>query len=172
MLAVAVAVALIVAPYVIVFGLGTVWMWQHGLIWYWAVGTGVPTLTGLALLELGRRLAFPDSSASPQPAGAATAAGQAAMQEVREISQRVQAENPPLDQPDVLENVASGVLLEVLEAVARQYRPQDERPVLEVPVAHIAALVELVACDFRQTFAESVPWGNTVTVGRLLWVEG
>ena len=46
---------------------------------------------------------------------------------------------------------------------------QADRPVLQAPVAHIAAVVELVARDFRRTFSENVPWGNTVTPGQLLW---
>jgi GTP-binding protein EngB required for normal cell division len=53
--------------------------------------------------------------------------------------------------------------------VARQYHPQAERPILQAPVGHIAAVVELVAHDFRETFSENVPWGKTVTPGQLLW---
>ena len=53
--------------------------------------------------------------------------------------------------------------------MARHFHPQADRPVLQVPVAHIAAMVELVARDFRQAFAENVPWGKTVTPGQLLW---
>jgi GTP-binding protein EngB required for normal cell division len=56
-----------------------------------------------------------------------------------------------------------------LETVARHFRPHHQRPALEVPVAHIAALVELDARDFLQTFAEKVPLGKTVTLGLLLW---
>jgi uncharacterized protein len=165
----AAAMALVALPYIIVFGIGSVWMWQHGLLWCWAIGTGVPTLAGLALLEWSRRLMFPRSVSLPPPAPASTAAGQAAMQAVHEISQRLQAENPPLEQADVLEKVVTKVLLEVLDAVARQYRPDEQRPVLQVPVAHVVGVVELVARDFRQTFVENVPWGNTVTLGRMLW---
>ena len=163
------AAVLIVTPYIIVFGLGSVWMWQHGLIWYWAVGTGVPTLIGLMLMEWGRRLIFPRAVNLPHPPPASTPAGLAAMQAVQEISQRLQAQDPPLDDPDVLEKVAHDVLLEVLETVARHYHPQADRPVLQVPIVHIVALVELVARDFRQTFGKNVPWGKTVTPERLLW---
>jgi hypothetical protein len=162
-------VALMVAPYLIVFVIGTVWMWRHGLIWCWALGTGVPTFGGLILLEWGRRLIFPRVEALPHPSPASALAGQAATQAVREISQRLQVENPPLDQPDVLDKVVRDVLTEVLETVARYYHPQADRPVLQAPIAHIAAVVELVAHDFRRTFAENVPWGNTVTPGQLLW---
>jgi uncharacterized protein len=91
------------------------------------------------------------------------------MQTVQEISRRVQAQNPPLDQPETLQKVASETLLEILEAVAKQYQPEAKQPVLQVPVADIAALVELVARDFRETFSEKVPWGKTVTLGRLFW---
>ncbi len=126
----------------------------------------MPTLAGLALLEWARRLVFPRTAALPAPAPASTAAGQEAVQE---ISRRLQAQDPLLDRPDVLEKVVPEVLLEVLETVAGKFRPHEQRPALQVPVAHIAALVELVARDFRRAFVENVPWGNTVTLGRLLW---
>jgi GTPase Era involved in 16S rRNA processing len=163
------AVTLILAPYLIVFGIGSLWMWQRGLLWCWALGTGVPTLAGLALLEWARRVIFPPTNALPHPSPASTPAGQAAMEAVRKISLRLQAQDPPLDEPDVLEKVVRDVLVEVLETVARQYHPQAEQPILQAPVAHIAAVVELVARDFRETFSEKVPWGNTVTPGQLLW---
>ena len=164
-----VAMALIIAPYLIVFAIGSLWMWRHGLIWCWALGTGVPTIGGLLLLERARRLIFPRTEALPHPSPTSTPTGQAAMQAVREISLRLQAQDPPLDQPDLLQTVVRDVLREVLETVARKYHPEAEQPVLQVPVAHIAAVVELVCRDFRQTFSENVPWGKTLTPGQLLW---
>ena len=163
------AALLILTPYLIVFGIGSVWMWRHGLLWFWAVGTGVPTLLGLLLAEWARRLIFPRAASRPHPPPNATPAGQAAMRAVAEISRRWQAQDPPLDQPDALGNLLHDIVEEVLETVARQYHPQADRPVLQVPVAHIAALVELVARDFRQTFTGSMPWGKTVTPEQLLW---
>jgi uncharacterized protein len=163
------AAMLLVAPYLIVFGLGSVWMWRNGLIWCWALGTGLPTLVGLLLMEWGRRLIFPPSDARRCPSSAAALTGKAARQAVREISQRLQAEDPPLDQPEVLDRVVRDVLLEVLETVARHYHPEADQPVLQAPITHIAAIVELVAADFRRTFSENVPWGNTITPGQLLW---
>jgi uncharacterized protein len=163
------AAVLITTPYLVVFGIGSVWMWQHGLLWIWALGTGAPTLVGLMLMEWGRRLIFPKAVNLPHPSPASTPAGVAAGKAVQEISQRLQAQDPAFDDPDVLENVVRDVVVEVLEAVARQYHPEAERPILQVPVVHIAALVELVARDFRQAFSENVPWGKTVTPQRLLW---
>lgn len=164
-----VAAVLIAAPYLIVFGIGSVWMWQRGLIWLWAIGTGAPTLVGLALAERARRLLFPTADRRPRPPAALPPAGQAAQQAVREVSQRLQAEDPPLDRPEVLEKVAYDVVKEVLETVAREFHPQAERPLAQVPVVHIAAMVELVARDFRQAFAKNVPGGNSITPGQLLW---
>ena len=88
----AAAAVLIVAPYVIVFGIGSVWMWRHGLIWVWAMGTGVPTLVGLLLLEWARRSSFPAAAACRSPPAASTPArAQAGEQAVQEISRRLQA---------------------------------------------------------------------------------
>jgi hypothetical protein len=162
------ATVLIVAPYLAVFAIGSVWMWQHGLMWLWAIGTGAPTLAGLALLEWGRRLIFPPADRLPHPPAASSGTGQAARQAVQQISERLQAQNPPLDQPDMLEKVVRDVLREVLESAARHYHPQSDQPVLEVPVARIAGLVELVAHDFRKMFVENVPRGKSLTPRQLL----
>ena len=162
------AVLLMAAPYLIVFLIGSVWMWRHGLILCWALGAGVPTLGGLALLEWARRLLFPRTETLPHPSSTSALTGQTATQAVREISKRLQAEDPPLDQPEVLDKVVRDVLTEVIETVARYYHPQANQPVLQASVAHIAAIVELVAHDFRRAFSENVPWGNTVTPGQLL----
>jgi GTPase Era involved in 16S rRNA processing len=163
------AVLLFIAPYLFVFGIGTWWLWRQGMVWFWAVGTGVPTLVGLVLMEKSRRMIFPSAAVVPQSSAASTPTGKAAMDSVQAISKRLQAENPPLEQPEVLEKVARDVFLEILETVARHYHPNAKRPVLDTPVAHVAALIELVADDFRRTFTNSVPWGKTVTLGRLLW---
>jgi GTPase Era involved in 16S rRNA processing len=123
----------------------------------------------LALVEGARRVVFPRAVAAPRSAPTPSTTRETAMQAVREISRRVQEEDPPLEQPDVLQKVAHNVLLEVLETVAGHYQPHVDRPLLQAPVAHIAAIVELVARDFRRAFGQKVPWGNTVTPRRLLW---
>lgn len=163
------AVVLIATPYILVFGLGSLWIWQHGFVFYFALGLGLPTMLGFTLLEWARRLVFPRAVTLSHPPAASTPAGQAATQAVREISERLQARNLPLDQPGVLEKVAYDAISEVLETVARIFNPQAQRPALQVPIAHIAAIVELVARDFREAFTEKVPWGHTVTPQRLLW---
>jgi uncharacterized protein len=163
------AVILFIAPYLIVFGIGTMWMWRHGLIWLWAVGTGIPTLLGLALMERARRIIFPGAAAFSPAAPTATSVGKEALESVRAISRRLQDMNLPFDQPESLEKAFREAFFEVLNTVARHYHPDSDRPALETPVAHVASLVELVAGDFRRTFAGSVPWGKTVTLGRLLW---
>ncbi len=162
------AAVLIAAPYLAVFAVGSLWMWQHGLMWLWAVGTGLPTLAGLTLLEWARRLMFPRAESLPHPPAASSVTGEAARLAVQQISERWQVEDPPLDQPGVLEKVMRQVVAEVLESVARRYHPESEQPVLEAPVARIAGLVELVARDFRRTFSENVPGGKNLTPRRLL----
>lgn len=163
------AVLLFIAPYLLVFGIGSWWLWRQGMVWFWAVGTGVPTLLGLVLMEKARRMIFPSATAVSSSAPASTPTGRAAMESVRAISKRIQAENLPLEQPEVLEKAVRETFLEILETVARHFHPDVKHPALETPVAHVAALIELVADDFRRTFTRSVPWGKTVTLGRLLW---
>jgi GTP-binding protein EngB required for normal cell division len=162
-----VAILLLVVPYCIVFGVGSVWMWKNGWGWFWALGTGLPTIISFALLEWARRIFFPKAVDLPHPPTTSTPTGGTAKQAIQNISQRLQAENPPLDQPEVLEKTIRDVLEQVLDVVAKQYYPEAEHPVLQVPLVHIAGVVELVARDFRQMFAENVPGGNQLTLSQL-----
>ena len=169
----AAAAVLIAIPYVIVFAIGSVWMWRPGLIWCWAVGTGVPTLVGLTLAGMGAATHVSRGrSALPHPSPAARPAGQAAMQAVREISRRLQTQDPPLDQPDVLEKLLRRRLLEVLgnrgpalSSAGRSARVAGAR-------GPYRGVVELVARDFRRTFTDNVPWGNTRHARAIAVVEG
>jgi uncharacterized protein len=162
------AVLLIGLPYVLVFGVGSYWMWRNGWVWIWALGTGLPTVLGLLLLERARRILFPPAVELSHPPALDTGVGKAAQQAVQAISLRVQAEDPQLDQPEVFEKFVPNVLWEIMETVARQYHPDVEQPVLQAPVARIAGVVELVARDFRRMFIENVPWGNQMTPDELM----
>lgn len=162
------AAVLIGVPYIVVFAIGSAWMWRNGWLWYWVLGTGVPTVLGLFLLEWARRLVFPPAVEMPSPPTAAAPAGQSAREAVQAMSRHWQTVNPPLDQPEALEKFAVDAFWEVLETVARHYHPDADHPASQVPVARIAALVERVARDFRLAFVENVPWGNQVTPADIL----
>jgi len=165
-------VVLIGVPYAVMFGLGSLWMWRQGWMWCWAFGAGLPTVVGLLLIESARRNLLPRAAALPHPPAAATAAGNAARQAIQEISRRWQSQDVPLDQPDGWEKILRGAVGEVLEVVGRQYFPKAERPASQVPIAHIAAVIELVARDFRRAWIENMPNGNTVTSDQLRrWKE-
>jgi GTP-binding protein EngB required for normal cell division len=165
-------VVLVGVPYIGMFGLGSVWMWRNGLMWCWAFAAGLPTILGLLLLESARRVLFAKAAELPHPPAASAATGSAAREAVQAISQRLQTQELPFDQPDGLEKTLRTVVMEVLDAVGQQYFPGVERPASRVPIAHIAAMVELVARDFRLAWVENVPNGNTITSDQLQrWKE-
>jgi predicted GTPase len=86
--------------------------------------------------------------------------GRQAWEEVDKIARRVQDEDLPLDQPQRL----WAVVREVLDVVARQYHPKSKRAALEIPVPNVLRIVELVARDLREAFAEQVPGAHILTL--------
>ena len=97
---------LIAAPYLIVFGVGSVWMWRHGLIWSGPWARACPRCSGWRWWNGRGGSSFPGPTSCrirppPRPPPArrrcrpcgdfAAMAGQ----------------DPPLDQPDVLEKVVA-----------------------------------------------------------------
>ena len=154
---------LLAVPYVLLLAAGTLWLYEHGMLWHWLVASGLITLVGWALVRWLRTKHVPPAAARVEPAGSWPPSGQQAWKQVEAIARRVQDEDLPLDRPEPLWQL----LQEVLETVARQYHPKSPRAALEIPVPHMLRVIELVASDLRRAFSEHVPGSHILTLGDL-----
>jgi len=159
-----VVLALLVLPQVALLAAGTAWLVERRLLLYWLGGGGALTLAGWGLARLLRAKRMAPISPTVEPAPTWPPTGHAAWQDVEAIAQRVESEDLPLDQPQALR----GVLVEVLQAVARHYHPKRSQPELEIPAPYVLRVVELVAYDLRNAFSEYVPGSHVLTLGDLL----
>lgn len=159
-----VVLALVVLPQVALLAAGTAWLVERRLLLYWVGGGGALMLAGWGLARFLRAKRLAPISPAVEPAPTWPPTGHAAWHDVEAIAQRVENEDLPLDRPQSL----WGVLVEVLQAVARHYHPKGSRPELEIPAPYVLRVVELVAHDLRNAFSEYVPGSHVLTLGDLL----
>lgn len=147
-------------PTILLVAAGSLWLWEKKWFWPWLVLTGVVSLLGWFLAQWLRRksrdtwgiLVNPDPRWTPQD--------QAAWEKVEQLAVRLQQSNLPLDQPEPILQA----FYEVLATVARHYRPESDRPELEIPAPHVLRIVELVASDLRQILTHWVPGVHWLTL--------
>ena len=158
----------LVFPYILLTWAGSLWLYQQGMLLYWITLVGITTLASYPVIKWLRKRAQDvviqhiDAAtvAEGEPVAVCTPAGRQAWDQVQAIARRVQGEDIPLDSPDRLLAIAR----EVLETVARQYRPNIQEPILEIPIPDILHTVEQVSRDLRKTVTECVPGSHILTV--------
>jgi hypothetical protein len=156
-----VVVVLVLAPHAALALAGFWWLARHGLLLHWLAAGSVLTAAGWAVSQRLRRKRLPLGGPEVQPSLAWPPSGHAAWDDVEAVAERVQAEPFPFDRPEALRDL----LIEVLETVARHYRPNARQAALEVPVPYALRVVELVTQDLRQAFSEYLPWSHILTLG-------
>ena len=156
----------LLVPTVTLIPLGSLWLWERGLVIYWALA--VCLLTSVAFV-LQRRL-FPEPRTAepakaeirPPRAETATPAEERAWIEVERLADTVR--------PELLgsreETWAKG--LEVIEAVARSFHPERREPLWQFTVTEALALSERVSVRLRTAVVENVPLGDRLTVAQLM----
>jgi predicted GTPase len=148
-------------PYLVLFTVGSLWLFQYGMLWEWLGISAVCTVAGWVLARWLRPQEI--LTATIRPGEAWPASGQEAWKQVESLALRIQQENPSVDRPERIWEV----LREVLETVARHYHPNSSLAVLEIPAPHVLRIVELVAHDLRETFASRVPGSHILTLNDL-----
>ena len=159
-------------PYIPLAAAGFVWLYERRLLWTWLALTGVVTAVSwgvgywLRARPMGRGGGSREGRGTtgevePDPRWAP--AGQAAWNKVEAIAQRAQKQDLSLDRPDPTWKL----FREVLETVAREFRPDAKEPAMEVPLPQALRTAELVARDLREALSENVPGSHILTLGDL-----
>ncbi len=160
-------VAAVAVPYGILALAGAVWLFERKLLWAWVILTAATSgAAWLAARWMARKAQQARHGGEGGPAPVASdprwsPAGQAAWADVAAIAQRAEQQDLAWDGPEPLWNL----LLEVLQAVARHFRPNEGQPVLEIPLPDVLRTAELVARDLHQAFSENVPGAHILTLG-------
>lgn len=167
--------------------LGGVWLWQNGLMLYWALAACLAALTiygfELWMLRPERNSLRPGRAkqgfgAKPTAAGSTllganddifrqgdrgwTPAEQQAWQDVLEIADQIDTQSLT-DRQAFLD-----LGRRTVEAVALSLHPADKDPLLRFTLPEALALVERVAGRLRPFIVETIPLGDKMTVGQFV----
>src|SRR5262245_49753152 len=161
------AVALLL-PSLSLIPLGTLWLWEHGYIIHWAIGT---CLTVIAIYQLEKRLIVP-LPAAPAPDEEAMDPGDAAWtprqaeawSDVMSLAASVPAER--MTSRDAV--LALG--LETIEVVAKRLHPERRDPLLQFTVPEALAVIERASANLRTFLVGSFPLGDRITVAQVMWL--
>jgi predicted GTPase len=157
-----IVLTLLSVPYLVLFTVGSIWLYQYHMLWQWLVISGVCTLAGWFLMRWLRSKNLLEVVAV-QPSGDWPASGRRAWEQVEAIALRVQQQDAPITRPEQIWDL----FREVLQTVAQQYHPRSSQAMLEIPVPHALRIVELVAGDLRETFSRRVPGAHILTINDL-----
>ncbi|MBO0766864.1 MAG: 50S ribosome-binding GTPase [Hyphomicrobiaceae bacterium] len=162
------AVALVL-PTVSLVLLGSLWLWQHGYVLYWALGTCV-AVAAAYLLE--RRLMVPlpaaavedlQRDAAPADPGWTPRQDQA-WTDVQALAAKVAPER--MTSRDGALNLG----LETVELVAKRLHPERSDPLWQFTVPEALALIERTSDGLRDFIVKTFPLGDRITVAQLMWL--
>ena len=161
------AVALVL-PTVSLVLLGSLWLWQHGYVLYWAMGTCI-AVTGAYLLERRLMLPLPPAAVASLQEGEPGEKAWTPRQEeawARRPGVRRQGPRRPHDQPRRRLNLG----LETVELVAKRLHPERDDPLLQFTVPEALALIERTSDGLRNFILATFPLGDRDTVAQLMWL--
>jgi predicted GTPase len=159
-------VALLI-PTVSLLPLGTLWLWEHGYIPHWAIGTGGAVI---ALYYLQRSLLVPlpaaatADEAAKSPEAAWTPRQIEAWADVTRLANSVGADR--IGSRDA----ALALGLQTVETVAKRLHPERSDSLLQFTVPEALAVIERASVNLRRFLVGSFPLGDRVTVAQLMWL--
>lgn len=157
-------VLVLVAPFLVLGGLGLLWLRQQGVLWTLGWSTAAILSTTVAYLGFwwwGARFRVPGEKLAP--VHTFPPVGLAAWKQVVRLKDEYLAK----DVDFLVYDQASACLREVVETVAKHYHPDSDQPLLETPVAQLSRVAELVARDMRELVSEKIPLSHALTLNQL-----
>jgi hypothetical protein len=171
---IAIVVAGLLVPALSLVPLGSLWLWQHGLLVYWAMAT----LACASLAYIVQRRLFP---AGPGAGATRDArAGETAEADGKDLETAWSPleEEAWRDVKSYARNAAPELLVtsegfsrltrEVVETVARRLHPEKADPLWQFTPPEALAIVERVSRRLRGFMIEAVPFGDRLTVAQAL----
>ena len=160
-----VALLLWTIPVIALLPFGAYWLWQTDSLRWWLAAMVVCSVAGYGLQywlrQRDRRLLAdavtgPDLHWPPKADGAWTA--------VERLAEEAKPEEWPLNDGGRLWLLGQ----RALEAVARHYHPDVERPLLELTVPHTLFIIERASRDLRVAALERIPFCQWLKIGGLI----
>ncbi|MFA5958319.1 GTP-binding protein HSR1 [Hyphomicrobium sp.] len=164
-------------PTLALIPLGSLWLWQHGYLIHWALGT--LACTALAFVFERQTLGRPAGPAAtgdvasvtvvpPTDSSDAQTDADPAREEARDAVEVFGNDSDSRTISNWNDLLNTG--LETVEIVAKVYHPEDKDPMLHFTVPEALTLVEQVSARLRPVFEGTIPLGSRLTVAQFAQV--
>lgn len=156
---------LLALPWMALFALGFLWLWDQGRVLEWALASAALLLLGLPL----RRLVRTRTEERLQPDLTAEPRWDAEEEEAWAKVTALATSTEPLGWDEAAR--AESLARETISLVARHFHPNEEDPVAHVTLPEALLLGELVSRRLRQWVLENGAMASRVPVSRVLWAK-
>lgn len=146
--------------------LGSLWLWEHGYIIGWAIGTCIAVaaayyLQSWLIVPLPRE---PTQEAAEPADPGWTPRQSEAWDDVTQLAASVEADRMSS------RDAALALALETVEVVARRLHPERRDSLLQFTVPEALAVVERASGNLRNLIVSSFPLGDRITVAQVMWL--
>ncbi len=157
------AIALVL-PTATLIPLGSLWLWDHGYLSYWALATCLV----VAMTHFLQRRLFKDlPTVEPAVAIQTGDAGWTPLQTqawADVVALAASASPGRLTSRDDVVNLA----LETIELVARRLHPERRDPLLQFTVPEALVVIERASMNLREFVMSSLPLGDRITISQIM----
>ncbi len=165
----AILVLALALPWVSLLILGTVWLWEGGRFWFWAMAAAALGLLTWPLSLLVRRRADAEARLAlgdiAEPSRSWHVAGREAWSDVMAIADAT----PPFSFIKIDPLLARA--LETIEVVARRFHPEAHSAWAQFSLPEVLLLTEQLSRDVRREALRHIPGIRTLRLSHLLWVR-
>ena len=156
-------------PTLTLIPLGSFWLWQQGLLLYWAIAATV-----LVLIAYGvQRWVFPETTAPVQADSSTTDASEGANETWTPIEAKAWDDVLAVTRRTDPSRISSredalALAFETIEVVARRIHPEVAEPLWQFTVPEAFAMLETVSTRLGKFTHDHVPLSDRLTVGQAL----
>jgi predicted GTPase len=156
-------------PWLALLVLGTVWLWQGGYVWVWAITAAALGLLAWPLARFVRRRANQDARVALGERAAPSPAWNVREREAWSKVLAIADTTAPFSVTEIDPLVASA--RQIIEAVAGRLHPESPSPWAQFSVPEILLLTERVSRDLRREALRTIPGIRIVKLGHVLWLK-
>lgn len=159
-----IAVGITVLPLVVLPILGTVWLWQSGLVLWWLLAIAVASGLGLVINRIAvvrEQRALPRSTT--RAGGHWNDEADDCWARIEQMASEATVAEWPLSEGTTLVRLARHVLL----TVAGHFHPHRSQPLLEMTLPHTLTIIERASRELRDEVVSNIPFSHRLTLGTM-----
>jgi len=165
----ALLITTVTLPWLALLALGTLWLWQRGYVWVWAILAAAFGLLAWPLTRLVRRRNNTEMRAALGERTEPSTAWNTGEREAWSGVQAIADATAPLSFIDVDPLLAKA--RQVVEAVAKRLHPETQTPWAQFTLPDVLLLTERVSQDLRREALRTIPGVRFIKIDHVLRVK-